>query len=143
MENWRRRIARERGWIGEFSGPTEGHVGMSAKVYTVTELPPELQEVMVEKLEAMIRGPVNVEFRTDSSIIGGMVIQVGSKVVDMSVARELRELGHRVQEVIGAHLAALAATWTMDSDAALEPDPVYLSHLAEMAERQVEINAVH
>jgi hypothetical protein len=116
---------------------------MSAKVYTVTELPPELQDIMVGKLEAMIKGPVNVEFRNDPSIIGGMVIQVGSKVVDMSVAHELRELGHRVQEVIGAHLAALAATWTRESDEALEPDPAYLSHLAEMAELQVGMNAIH
>jgi F-type H+-transporting ATPase subunit delta len=73
------------------------------EVWSVIELTPKQQKALINKINDML-GPVFTEpyvqtaniqltLRIDKKILGGLVIKIGSKVIDLSLRGELQRLG--------------------------------------------------
>jgi F-type H+-transporting ATPase subunit b len=88
-----------------FSGITSGKVvvlegqnlrGERAVVTSALPLGAQEQESITLDLRKQLGGKAAVEYRVDPSILGGLVIRVGDKVIDGSVSARLAELGQRM-----------------------------------------------
>jgi F-type H+-transporting ATPase subunit b len=96
---------RQRALIdGFFSGVKDGKVvvledtkvsGASAEIISALPLTDAEQATVRQEITSKI-GSQTVTFRVDPSILGGLVIKVGDKVVDGSVAGQLESLRHRL-----------------------------------------------
>lgn len=65
-----------------------------AKVISVTELSQPQRDRVKEKVKAMTNAhDVELETNLDPSLIGGVVIKVGSQVLDASIRGQLRRIG--------------------------------------------------
>ncbi|MBU0511076.1 MAG: F0F1 ATP synthase subunit B, partial [Chloroflexi bacterium] len=64
----------------------------SAEITSALPLTPDEQETIKTDVLAQTGGQASVAFRVDPSIMGGLVIRVGDKVLDNSVAGQLEEL---------------------------------------------------
>ena len=93
---------RQRGLLDEFfSGVKEGKVviletadlaGSSAEITSALPLTEEEQSRVKEDILTKIGDQATIVFRVDPNILGGLIIRVGDKVVDNSVAGQLEEL---------------------------------------------------
>ncbi|MCJ7624449.1 MAG: F0F1 ATP synthase subunit B [Anaerolineaceae bacterium] len=84
-----------------FSGVKSGKVvvlegaelaGTSAEVTSALPLTADEQEIVKRDILASVGGGATISFRVDPSILGGLVVRVGDRVVDGSVAAQLQEL---------------------------------------------------
>lgn len=90
---------RQRDLINEFfSGVREGRVtvlegttlnGGAAEVISALPLTPQEQDRVKEEILARLGAQATVTFRVDPSILGGLVIRVGDKVLDASLSGQL------------------------------------------------------
>lgn len=97
---------RQRALIDQFfSGVKDGKVtvlegermtGQSAEITSALPLTEEEKEAVKSDILAKIGEPATVTFRTDPSILGGLVIRVGDKVLDGSVAGRLEDMRQRL-----------------------------------------------
>jgi F-type H+-transporting ATPase subunit delta len=73
------------------------------EVWSTVELSPKQQKALIHKINSML-GPVftdpyvqsaniQLSLRIDKKILGGLVIKLGSKVIDLSLRGELKRLG--------------------------------------------------
>ncbi|CAM9106978.1 unnamed protein product [Chrysoparadoxa australica] len=80
------------------------------EVWSTTELTSNQQKALTRKLNDML-GPVFTEpyvqsvnlqltLRIDKTILGGLVIKIGSKVIDLSIKGELQRLAKELEVVI-------------------------------------------
>lgn len=93
---------RQHALINEFfSGVKSGKVtvlegeavtGAAAEVTSALPLTPEEQETVKRDVLARLGGQATVAFRVDPSILGGLVVRVGDKVLDGSVSGQLETL---------------------------------------------------
>ncbi len=93
---------RQRNLLDEFfSGVRAGQVvilegpelvGTSAEVTSALPLTSEEQEVIKEDILSRIGETATVTFRVDPSILGGIIIRVGDKVLDSSISGQLAEM---------------------------------------------------
>jgi F-type H+-transporting ATPase subunit b len=93
---------RQRSLLAEFfSGVKGGKVvvlegeavsGASAEVTTALPLTAEEQETVRKDVLARLGGGATMSFRVDPRILGGMIVRVGDRVVDGSVAGKLENL---------------------------------------------------
>jgi F-type H+-transporting ATPase subunit b len=93
---------RQHSLINEFfSGVRAGKVtvlesaalsGASADVTSALPLTADEKEIVKRDVLAKIGGQATVTFRVDPSILGGLVIKVGGKVLDASVSGQLESL---------------------------------------------------
>lgn len=93
---------RQRALIDEFfSGVKAGKItvlegeslpGASAEITSALPLTLDEQETVKRDVLARIGSQVTVAFRVDTSILGGLVVRVGDKVIDGSVAGQLEGL---------------------------------------------------
>lgn len=67
-----------------------------ARVTTTVPLTNEEQAAFRERIRATYGDRVDIEFRVDPSILGGVVVQVGDKVMDGSIAGKLQALRDRL-----------------------------------------------
>jgi len=65
---------------------------VSAKVTTATELTDAQQKALRDSLKKALGADVSVEPTVDPSLIGGMIVQVGSRMVDTSLRTKLNKL---------------------------------------------------
>ncbi len=73
------------------------HLKKSTAVVTSARPLDDMQkQALIKKLEAMCNHSVQLECRTDESVLGGLIIEVDGKVIDGSLKRRL----HDVKEVI-------------------------------------------
>ena len=70
-----------------------------ALVRSVAPLAPEQLGALREALAKRLGGTVEIETETDESLIGGVEIRVGGQVLDLSVARRLRDLRRHLMDV--------------------------------------------
>ncbi len=96
--------ARQQALLQEFfSGIREGKVAIleevdgveaveKVEVITAVPLSDEEKATFQKALEEKLGGSVTVEFRVDPKILGGVVLRIGDRVLDASVARQLRAL---------------------------------------------------
>jgi F-type H+-transporting ATPase subunit b len=97
---------RQRALIDQFfSGVKAGKVtvlegeritGQSAEVTSALPLTDEEKEAVKSEILAQLGEPATVTFRTDPSILGGLVIRVGDKVLDGSIAGRLEDMRQRL-----------------------------------------------
>ncbi|KAH0726116.1 ATP synthase subunit O, mitochondrial [Solanum tuberosum] len=86
-----------------FAELTMAHKGeLKAIVTTVIPIPPEEEKELKETLqEVMGKGKkVNIEQKIDPSILGGLVIEFGQKVFDMSIRTRARQMERLLREPI-------------------------------------------
>jgi len=64
-----------------------------AYVTSSLELTSSQEEALIEKLQAMTgASQIKLNLSVDSSLLGGFVVQIGSKIIDNSVKGQLRQL---------------------------------------------------
>ncbi|NLG98022.1 MAG: F0F1 ATP synthase subunit B [Chloroflexi bacterium] len=94
---------RQRALVNEFfSGVRSGKVsiledvalngGQSAEVISALPLTIEEQETVRSEILSKLGGAATVSFRTDPSILGGLVVRIGDRVIDGSMASRLKDL---------------------------------------------------
>ncbi len=98
---------RQRSLLQEFfSGVRSGKVlvlegaevsGESAEVTSALPLTNEEQAAVKKEMIARMGGAASVSFRVDPKILGGLVVRVGDRVVDGSVAGQLQNLRQNLQ----------------------------------------------
>jgi len=66
--------------------------GDSAEVTTALPLSDKEQEMIENDLHQTLKDKVEVKFRVDPNILGGLVVRVGDRVVDGSVAGQIQSL---------------------------------------------------
>jgi F-type H+-transporting ATPase subunit delta len=75
------------------------HKGVvSARVTTAMELSEQEMKNLVERLSAITGKSVNIDPQTDASILGGVVVQLGSTIFDGSIKSQLAEMKRRLTE---------------------------------------------
>jgi len=77
-----------------------GAPGRTAKVTSALPLSAQEQATISKGLAQQLRGEPEVEFAVDPAILGGLVIRVGDRVVDGSVAGQLASLQARLRETL-------------------------------------------
>jgi len=98
---------RQHALIQEFfSGVTKGRVvvlegqalkGESAEVTSALPLTPEEQAIVKKEIVDKLGAEIEPSYRVDPSILGGLVVRVGDRVIDGSVAARLTTLGQNLQ----------------------------------------------
>lgn len=98
---------RQRALIDEFfSGVTQGEVvvlkgkqvaGQSAEVTSAVPLTEAEQDQVKEDVLEKLGGSATVSFKVDPSILGGLIVRVGDRVIDGSVAGQLENMRQTVQ----------------------------------------------
>lgn len=98
---------RQRKLLDEFfSGVRAGKVvvlegssvkGAAAEVTSALPLTDAEQDVVKKDVLSKLGGSASVTFRVDPSILGGLVVRVGDRVVDGSVAGQLQSLRQAIQ----------------------------------------------
>lgn len=98
---------RQRALIQEFfSGVTKGRVvvlegqkleGEHAEVTSALPLTPDEQATIKQEIVSKLGAQVEPAWRVDPSILGGLVVRVGDRVIDGSVAARLTDLGQSLQ----------------------------------------------
>ncbi|HUH85957.1 MAG TPA: F0F1 ATP synthase subunit delta, partial [Stellaceae bacterium] len=67
---------------------------------TLAEAPSERQLAAIkDALGAVTRKDVQVDVRIDPSIIGGLIVKLGSRMVDSSLRTKLNAIKHAMKEV--------------------------------------------
>jgi F-type H+-transporting ATPase subunit b len=88
-----------------FSGVKDGRVivledaqlqGASAEITSALPLTESERETLKNEVLAKIGKQATVTFRVDPSILGGLIIRVGDKMVDNSIAGQLETLKHQL-----------------------------------------------
>ena len=82
----RERIATSRGEV-------------TADVITAQELSADQKKKLAETLKANVGKTVTLNTAVDESLIGGMIVQVGSKMIDTSIRSKLSQLQNAMKEV--------------------------------------------
>ena len=86
-------IAQLRAMIAEDKGEVSADV-VSAKALTKTQ-----SDKLAKTLKASFGKDVNINATVDESLIGGLVVKVGSKMIDTSIRSKLSSLQNAMKEV--------------------------------------------
>jgi F-type H+-transporting ATPase subunit delta len=78
-EAYLRELARRRGEI-------------TAEVVSATELNEAQHQALVEAIRSTVGGKVQVEVTVDRELIGGLIVKVGSRMIDSSLRSKLQRL---------------------------------------------------
>ena len=82
-----------RGLIAEEKGE------VTAEVIAAKSLTKAQQDKLAKTLKASVGKDVNIKLSVDESLIGGLIVQVGSKMVDTSIRSKLDNLQSAMKEV--------------------------------------------
>ena len=77
------------GYLAELSR-RRGEV--TAEVTSASELTKEQVSALVEAIKAKIGGKIQVDVKVDQSLIGGLIVKVGSRMIDNSLRSKLQRL---------------------------------------------------
>ncbi len=75
---------------------TRGPELQVARITSAVSLTPEEEQAFRQRIHARFGGDVDLDFRVDSSILGGVIVQVGDKIIDGSLASRLNALHERL-----------------------------------------------
>jgi len=64
----------------------------TANVTSAVALTPAQTQALEEALKSVVGSKVSVDLKVDQSLIGGLVVRVGSRMIDTSLATKLRRL---------------------------------------------------
>lgn len=65
---------------------------LKVRARVALQMKDETRDALVKKLREMTNRDISLEIVVDTSLIGGMVLEIGDKRIDTSVARQLQEL---------------------------------------------------
>jgi F-type H+-transporting ATPase subunit delta len=65
---------------------------VTAQVVAARELSDTQRNALVEALRGMVGGKVKVDLKVDAGLIGGLIVKVGSRMVDTSLRSKLQRL---------------------------------------------------
>ena len=86
--------------ISEFNRILAHHNGeVSASVVTAHKLTKTQLDALKVKLKSMVGSDVNVDTDEDASLLGGMVVKIGSRMIDSSLKTKLANLEESMKEV--------------------------------------------
>jgi len=86
--------------IQEFNRLLAHHKGeINASVVTASKLGKAQLDALKAKLKSMVGRDVNVETDIDESLLGGMVVKIGSRMIDSSLKTKLANLEESMKEV--------------------------------------------
>ncbi len=86
-------VAQLRNLIAEDRGE------MTADVISATALSEAQADKLAETLKARMGKDVNINATVDESLIGGLIVKVGSKMIDTSIRSRLNSLQNSMKEV--------------------------------------------
>ncbi|MEL6700761.1 MAG: F0F1 ATP synthase subunit delta [Pseudomonadota bacterium] len=86
-------VAAVRGMIADHKGEVTAEV-VTAKALTKTQ-----SDKLAKTLKAQVGKDVNVKATVDDTLIGGMIVKVGSKMIDTSIRSKLAALQNTMKEV--------------------------------------------
>ncbi|MDI6871086.1 MAG: F0F1 ATP synthase subunit delta [Bacillota bacterium] len=116
MENWRRRVKKDSSLrSGRRPAAAEPETGkrerepVKATVRTAQPLTPEMTEMLAARLQKFSRQPVEVVNVVDPAVVAGMVVQLGSRLVDMSLQGQLNELERRIEKALAESMRTLSS----------------------------------
>jgi F-type H+-transporting ATPase subunit delta len=76
------------------------HKGETSAMITVAEKPSDTHLAAVkDALKAVTKKDVQIEVKVDPSIIGGLIVKLGSRMVDTSLRTKLNAIKHAMKEV--------------------------------------------
>lgn len=79
--------------VAEYYKELQERLGIHhAEIVTARELSSQDKATLLEKIAALVHGQVDADFRLDQSILGGVVVKIGSTVYDGSVAGRIERL---------------------------------------------------
>jgi F-type H+-transporting ATPase subunit delta len=95
-----RRLFAVREIIRGFRTLVATHKGETSATITVAEKPSEAHlSAIKDALKAVTKKDVQVEVKVDPSIIGGLIVKLGSRMVDTSLRTKLNAIKHAMKEV--------------------------------------------
>jgi F-type H+-transporting ATPase subunit delta len=95
-----RRLFAARDMIRGFRTLVARHKGETQATITVAEQPTEAHLAAIkDALKAVTKKDVQVEIKVDPSIIGGLIVKLGSRMVDTSLRTKLNAIKHAMKEV--------------------------------------------
>ena len=95
-----RRLFAVRDVIRAFRTLVANHKGETFATITVAEPPSEAHLASIkDALKAVTKKDVQVELKVDPSIIGGLIVKLGSRMVDTSLRTKLNAIKHAMKEV--------------------------------------------
>ena len=74
---------------------TRGPQAQVAHITSAVPLTPDEEQAFRQRIHDRFGSGVDLDFRVDSSILGGIIVQVGDKIIDGSVAGKLNALQER------------------------------------------------
>lgn len=95
-----RRLFAAHGMIQGFNALVARHKGEVTAQVTLAEPPSEAHLAAIKNtLNAVTKKDVQVEVNVDPAIIGGLIVKLGSRMVDSSLRTKLNALKHAMKEV--------------------------------------------
>ena len=95
-----RRLFAARDMIRGFRTLVAHHRGETQATITVAETPNEAHLAAIkDALKVVTKKDVQVEVKIDPSIIGGLIVKLGSRMVDTSLRSKLNAIKHAMKEV--------------------------------------------
>lgn len=115
MENWRRHIARAESLPAEAlaSEAVLPHYrsDLRVTVRSVEPLSPEIVKAIADKVRGAYQREVLIEVEIDPTLLGGLVVLVGHRVIDMSLATHLRRMSAQIAQRLEEVVKDLDASW--------------------------------
>ncbi len=72
----------------------------TAEVTSAASLRPGQLESLREKLTAKLGGRVTLDLKVDPEILGGLIVKVGSRMIDSSIRSKLERIGYRMKGTV-------------------------------------------
>lgn len=95
-----RRLFAAPDMIRGFRGLVALHKGETQATVTVAEKPTDAHLAAIkDALTAVTKKDVQIEVKIDPSIIGGLIVKLGSRMVDTSLRTKLNAIKHAMKEV--------------------------------------------
>ena len=71
---------------------------LSAKLVSSKELTEEEKKKIQDQLSSDFKSPLNIDYKHDPGLIGGLIIQIGSIMIDASIKNKLKKLETKMVE---------------------------------------------
>jgi F-type H+-transporting ATPase subunit delta len=95
-----RRLFAAPDMIRGFRTLVASHKGETSATVTVAEQPTEAHLAAIkDALKAVTKKDVQIDVKVDPSIIGGLIVKLGSRMIDTSLRSKLNAIKHAMKEV--------------------------------------------
>jgi len=93
-----RRLAKLPAIIAAFRGLAAAHRGeTTAEVISAHPLSPDQVDALKQQLRTRVGRDVSVDLSVDPSLLGGLVVKIGSQMIDSSIKTRLNSLAHAMK----------------------------------------------